>query len=382
MRTLSRATATSSCTQSRVWWISAPSSTTSNSRVFLSFSIHPQHSISFRSASKCTRCIPFSPLSNSPTRPSFSSSSSKATTTCTASLSSASRPPTRSRPSARCSTTPAHFTAATRASSTPITTPRSTRSSPSKKYRLLFPSFLVLQQRGEVRHQQLSRLPFFPLLRLAHLSPAQHRRVRRLSQHAGQPLLLQRLPLPLRPLRLPPYLPLGRQHGRPSAVHHQTRHHRLCPSFSLPSHTGLRRDRFSLHFGSAGARSLLLHRLPLPATPKVPRNPRQTRLRAPGSFGGLLGVQAAIAVAFPLRCLHVRLLLFLHDRVLTMCLPPRSSQGSWRLLLSLLAAAFACHSRVHSIHKQRDCIVPIPVRKDVVMMFDMLSVELCVLDDT
>ena len=65
-----------------------------------------------------------------------------------------------------------------------------------------------------------------------------------------------------------------------------------------------------------------------------------------------------------------------------MCLPPRSSQGSWRLLLSLLAAAFACHSRAHSIHKQRDCIVPIPVRKDVVMMFDMLSVELCVLDDT
>ena len=232
MRTLSRATATSSCTQSRAWWISAPSSTTSNSRVFLSSAIHPQHSISFRSASKCTRCIPFSPLSNSPTRPSFSSSSSKATTTCTASLSSASRPPTRSRPSARCSTTLARFTAATRASSTPITTPRSTRSSPSKKYRLLFPSFLVLQQRGEVRHQQLSRLPFFPLLRLAHLSPAQHRRVRRLSQHAGQSLLLQRLPLPLRPLRLPPHLPLGRQHCRPSAVHHQTRHHRLCPSFS------------------------------------------------------------------------------------------------------------------------------------------------------
>ena len=65
-----------------------------------------------------------------------------------------------------------------------------------------------------------------------------------------------------------------------------------------------------------------------------------------------------------------------------MCLPSRSSQGSWRLLLSLLAAALACHSRVHSIHKQRDCIVPIPVRKDVIMMFDMLSVELRVLDDT
>lgn len=64
-----------------------------------------------------------------------------------------------------------------------------------------------------------------------------------------------------------------------------------------------------------------------------------------------------------------------------MCLPSRSSQGNWRLLLSLLAAAFACHSHVHAIHTQKDCIVPIPVRKDVIMMFDVLSVELRVPDD-
>ena len=59
-----------------------------------------------------------------------------------------------------------------------------------------------------------------------------------------------------------------------------------------------------------------------------------------------------------------------------MCLPQRYSQGHWQLLLSLLATAFAWHARVHPKHAPRDCIVPTQVRKDIIMIFDMLSVGL------
>ena len=62
-------------------------------------------------------------------------------------------------------------------------------------------------------------------------------------------------------------------------------------------------------------------------------------------------------------------------RVLSLCIDSLSNRKHWKAITSFFAVAFVNHDSIHPTHIPKECIVKEPMRKDIILLFDILSVR-------